>query len=224
MAAILLGGCHPSDRLPDKNSRTYSDYLSVFYVGLAALQVGDDVRADASLGDAAKLVPAEPAAWADWGILALRQGNFDVAAQRLNRARDLAPSNDRIDYLLGILENNRGNTAAAIADLRQAVKLNPANIRANYQLALEIERQGGNDSEAELQQMLYSLICRAAPSRCKAYSICFGIAPAGTLSVSVFRHRSHIRQRQGHSRFVRKTVATVTISPDAAHSSSTTNA
>ena len=158
MAAIMLGGCHPSNRLPDKNSKTYSDFLSTFYVGLAALQVGDDVRADASLGDAAKLVPAEPAAWADWGILALRQGNFDVAAQRLNRARDLAPSNDRIDYLLGILENNRGNTAAAIADLRQAVKLNPANIRANYQLALEIERQGGNDSEAEFQQIIQQIL------------------------------------------------------------------
>jgi hypothetical protein len=167
MAAILLGGCHPSDRLPDKNSKTYSDYLSVFYVGLAALQVGDDVRADASLGDAAKLVPAEPAAWADWGILALRQGNFDVAAQRLNRARDLAPSNDRIDYLLGILENNRGNTAAAIADLRQAVKLNPANIRANYQLALEIERQGGNDSEAEFQQIIQQILT-AAPENLAA--------------------------------------------------------
>src|SRR5271166_3233553 len=124
MAAILLGGCHSSDRLPDKNSKTYSDYLSTFYVGLAALQVGDDVRAESSLGNAAKLVPSEPAAWANWGILALRQGNFDAAAQRLDRARDLASSNDRMYYLLGILENNRGNTAAAIADLRQAIKLN----------------------------------------------------------------------------------------------------
>jgi Tfp pilus assembly protein PilF len=102
IAAVLLGGCHSSDQLPDRNSKTYSDYLSTFYVGLAALQVGDDVRADSSLGDAAKLIPAEPAAWANWGILALRQGNFDVAAQRLNRARDLAPSDDRIYYLLGI--------------------------------------------------------------------------------------------------------------------------
>jgi tetratricopeptide (TPR) repeat protein len=158
MAAILLGGCHSSDRLPDKNSKTYFDYLSAFYVGLAALQVGDDVRADSSLGDAAKLVPAEPAAWADWGILALRQGNFDAAAQRLNRSRDLAPSNDKIYHLLGILESNRGNTAAAIVDLRQAVKLNPANLRANYQLALEIERQAGNNSEAEFQQIIQQIL------------------------------------------------------------------
>jgi Flp pilus assembly protein TadD len=143
MAAILLGGCHSSDRLPDKNSKTYSDYLSTFYVGLAALQVGDDVRADSSLGDAAKLVPAEPAAWADWGILALDKAASMPRHSGSIAHADLAPSNDRIYQLLGILESNRGNTAAAIADLRQAVKLNPANLRANYQLALEIERQGG---------------------------------------------------------------------------------
>ena len=105
-----------------------------------------------------KMVPAEPAAWADWGILALRQGSFDVAEQRLNRARDLAPSNDRIFYLLGILESSRGNTAASISDLRQAVKLNPASARANYQLALEIERQGGNNSEAEFQQIIQKIL------------------------------------------------------------------
>ena len=44
---------------------------------------------------------------------------------------------------------------------------------------------------------------RRGPSR-----ICAAIAPAGTVSVSVFFQRSHIRQRQGHSRFVRKIVAT----------------
>ena len=124
------------------------------------MQVGDDVRADASLGDAVKLVPGEPAAWADGGILALRQGNFDVAAQRRNRARDLAPSNDRIYQLLGILESNRGNTAVAIAHLRQAVKLNPANLRANYQLALEIERQGGANAETDFQQIIQQILAQ----------------------------------------------------------------
>ena len=164
---LLLAGCHSGGRLPDIHSKTYSDYLSTFYVGLAALQVGDDVRADANLGDATKLVPAEPAAWADWGILALRQGNFDAAAQRLNQARDLAPSNDRIFYLLGILESNRGNTSAAIADLRQAVKLNPSNLRASYQLALEVERQGGSDSEAEFQQIIQQILA-ASPDNLAA--------------------------------------------------------
>jgi Tfp pilus assembly protein PilF len=155
---LLLGGCHFRGRLPDKGSKTYSDYLSTFYVGLAALQVGDDVRAESSLADAVKLVPAEPSAWANWGILALRQGNFDAAAQRLNHARELAPDNDRIFYLLGILESNRGNSAASITNLRETIKLNPANLRASYQLALEIERQGGANSEAEFQQLIQQIL------------------------------------------------------------------
>jgi cytochrome c-type biogenesis protein CcmH/NrfG len=158
IAAFLLGGCRSGGRLPEIGSKAYSDYLSTFYVGLAALQVGDDVRADAKLSDAAKLVPEEPAAWADWGILALRQGNFGAASQRLNRARELSPSNDRIYYLLGILESNRGDTAGAIENLRQATKLNPANMHACYQLALEIERQGGSDSEAQFQQIIQQIL------------------------------------------------------------------
>jgi len=155
---IVFGGCHFRGRLPDKDSKTYADYLSTFYVGLAALQVGDDVRAETSLADAVKLIPAEPSAWANWGILALRQGNFDAAAQRLTHAHELAPDNDQIFYLLGILESNRGNSTGSITNLREAVKLNPANLRASYLLALEIERQGGASSEADFQQLIQQIL------------------------------------------------------------------
>jgi cytochrome c-type biogenesis protein CcmH/NrfG len=157
-AALLIAGCRSGGKLPDPSSKVYADFVSDFYVGLAALQVGDDVRADSRLSLATQLVPAEPAAWANWGELALRQQNFDAAAQRLNHARELAPNNDRIYYLLGILESNRGNSSGAITNLRQAVKLNPANLRAGYQLALEIERQGGTNSEAEFQQLIQQIL------------------------------------------------------------------
>jgi Flp pilus assembly protein TadD len=154
----ILTGCHSTERLPDKSSKTYSDFVSVFYVGLAALQVGDDVRAESSLTDATKLVPAEPAGWANWGILALRQRNFDAAAQRLDRAVLLDGSDDRLFYLEGILESDRGNSAEAIRKLRQAVKLNPGNLRAIYQLASEVERQGDEHSESDFQQLIQQLL------------------------------------------------------------------
>jgi Flp pilus assembly protein TadD len=125
---------------------------------LAALQVGDDVRADSSLGQAAKLVPGEPAVWANWGILALRQRSFDAAAQRLERARSLAPKDDRVYYLLGLLESNRGNSDKAIAELREAIKLNPANLRATYQLASEVERQEGATSESDYERLIEQIL------------------------------------------------------------------
>jgi Tfp pilus assembly protein PilF len=157
LVAMLLG-CHSSPKLPEKGSKAYADVVSAFYVGLAALQVGDDVHAESKLSEVTQLVPAEPAGWANWGVLALRQRNYDVAAQRLERARDLAPQNDQIYDLLGILEGQRGHSAEAIADLQKAVDLNPKNLRAAYALAEEIERQGDANSEAEVQQVLQKIL------------------------------------------------------------------
>jgi Tfp pilus assembly protein PilF len=157
-ALIPASGCHAAPRLPDKNSKVYADTVSAFYIGLAALQVGDDIHAESKLSEVTKLVPGEPAGWANWGILALRQRNYDAAAQRLGRARDLAPQNDHIYDLLGILESQRGRSAEAIADLRTAAELNPQNLRAIYQLAEETERQGDENGTARVQQLLQKIL------------------------------------------------------------------
>ncbi|MGB9417893.1 MAG: FG-GAP-like repeat-containing protein [Acidobacteriaceae bacterium] len=158
MAVLATLGCRSKDRLPDVGSKTYTDFVSAFYVGLAGLQVGDDVRADAKLQQATELVPAEPAGWVDWGVLALRQRNFDAAAQRLDRAHTLVPNDDRIDYLLGLLEGDGGNSAASISYLHQTIALNPRNLRALYSLATQVERQGDENSDAELEKILQQIL------------------------------------------------------------------
>ncbi len=157
VGSMLSSGCGRS-KLPRKSSKEYVAFVSTFYTGLAALQVGDDVRAENKLGQATQIAPGEPAGWADWGILALRQRNFDVAAQRLDAARDLAPKNDHIYYLLGLLESNRGRSAEAIADWRKAIDLNPKNLRATYQLAEEVERQGDVGSVEEVQKLVEKIL------------------------------------------------------------------
>jgi len=103
-------------------------------------------------------VPGEPAAWSNWGILALRQGNFDAAAERFNRALSLDRGNDRLYYLRGLLESDRGNSAQAISDLREAVKRNPRNLRALYQLASEVERQGDEHRQVDVEQLMQQLL------------------------------------------------------------------
>jgi len=156
--ATALPGCHSGPKLPARGSQAYADVVSAFYIGLAALQVGDDVHAESKLSQVTQLVPTEPAGWANWGVLALRQRNYDLASQRLGRARDLDPQNDHIFDLLGILEGDRGHSAEAIADLRKAVDLNPQNLRAAYALAEEIERQGDANSEAEFQRVIQKIL------------------------------------------------------------------
>ncbi len=155
---IPLPACSRKTQLPVKGSTAYNDAVSSFYVGLAALQVGHDIYAEEKLEALTRLVPGEPAGWANWGVLALRQRDYENAAQRLQKARDLSPNNDQIYYLLGLLESGRGNSGEAIANLRKAVELNPQNLRALYQLAQEVERQGGENSEAEFESLLQKIL------------------------------------------------------------------
>jgi Tfp pilus assembly protein PilF len=156
--ALSLSGCRLAAKLPEKSSKAYADFVSVFYTGLAALQVGDDVRAGTELERATRMVSGEPAGWANWGVLALRQRSFDAASQRLEQARTLAPKNDAIYYLLGLVEAGKGHSAEAIANLRKAVEINPKNLIATYRLAEEIERQGDPNSDAEFQKLMQQIV------------------------------------------------------------------
>ena len=87
----LLGSCRPATNLPTRSSPQYNELVRTFYIGLAALQVGHDVQADAKLQQFTQLAPSEPAGWANWGLLALRQRNYDTAAERLNKSTRSRP-------------------------------------------------------------------------------------------------------------------------------------
>ena len=155
--ALLLMACGGGS-VPKKDSAEYAKVVSAFYIGLGALQVGDDIHAESNLSAVTQMASGEPAGWANWGVLALRQRKLDDAAQRMERARKLAPDNDRIYQILGYLESGRGNSAGAITDWRKAVELNPKNYRAAYQLAEEVERQAGPNSDAEFEQLIQKIL------------------------------------------------------------------
>jgi Tfp pilus assembly protein PilF len=167
-AALNVAGCGAGGKLPAKSSKEYAETVSAFYTGLAALQEGDDVTAESKNAQVTQLAPGEPAGWANWGVLAFRQRNFDAAAQRYERARELAPKNDQIYYLLGILQSTRGNSREAIADWRKAVAINPQNYRAAYQLAQEVEREGGSGSDAEFESLMQNIL-KAQPDNLAAW-------------------------------------------------------
>ncbi len=162
LAAAGLAGCKSAPNLPAKGSREYNDTVRAFYVGLAALQVGDDVRAESELTRATQLAPDEPASWANLGLLSLRQRNLDAAGERLEKARGLAPDNSKLHVLVAILESNRGKLTEAATALRKAIELDPKNLRALYMLAEETERQNDEASAAEAQK-LFSKILEIQP-------------------------------------------------------------
>lgn len=153
---IAGAGCR-SANLPAKDSPQYLGAVRAFYVGLSALQVGDDVRAEEKLKEATALAPDEPASWADLGLLYMRQRRFDEAAASLDKARQLAPENAGLYVLLGQLESARGNSAEAAAHFRRAAELDPRNLKALYALSRELER-GGEGGEEEVLRLLQKIL------------------------------------------------------------------
>jgi Tfp pilus assembly protein PilF len=148
---LACGGCSRQASLPAADSKTYRDFVSAFYVGLAGLQTGEDVRAKEKLNLASQLAPGEPATWADLALYSARQQEFDPAFTDAERARALAPENSRIEALEGAIESKRGKLPEAIAHLRKAVELDGGNLKARYSLAEETARLGTSESDAASQ-------------------------------------------------------------------------
>lgn len=134
---------------PRPGTPVYREMVSAFSAGVAALDVEANPTAQAKLTLATELVPEEPAAWADLGLLQVRLMDYDSAARNLAQAHTLAPDSGAIERLLALLESRQGRFAEAIAHWRRAIELDPGDLKARFALAEEVEREGGSESEAE---------------------------------------------------------------------------
>ncbi len=149
------------DSLPEPGSETYRAMVSAFYAGVAALDVEANEQARTSLTRASELVPAEPSAWANLGVVEVRKPDYEAAARDLERARGLAPDSAAIERMLGLLAGltaKDGQYAEAIAHLRRAVELDPRDLKARFALIKEVERQAEPGGDAEALRMAGALM------------------------------------------------------------------
>jgi len=138
----------------------YREAVTAFFVGLSAMQTTQEVLAREKFDRVVAIVPQEPAGWANLGLLLLRQQDLEQGTKQLTHAASLAPESGAIQRLLALAESRRGNLTEAIAHWRRALELDPNDREAAFALALEVERQGGADSDAAAQRILGELIAR----------------------------------------------------------------
>lgn len=156
---LFCTGCSNSG-LPKPGSQTYADLCSAFYLGLAGLQSGEDVRAKEYLTRSTQIAPGEPAGWADLSILQVRQQQFDAAFQSADHARTLVPADSRIEALLGLIENRRGKLPESEAHLKKAIALDGHNLKAIYSLAEQTEQEGSEENQKTAQQLLQQILAQ----------------------------------------------------------------
>jgi Flp pilus assembly protein TadD len=142
------------EQLPEPGSERYEHYLRLFQVGEAAADTDQPDLAGARLTEAIKLIPQEPAAYADRGLLELRLNQLDAAARDLGEAGRLAPGNPEIEAMLGHLDRARGRFAEATAHFRKALETRPNDLPVLYALARTVEQEGGPNADAAYQRLI----------------------------------------------------------------------
>lgn len=136
----------------------YGEFVGAFEMGLAALDADVPQMAEASLNRAVELVPDEPAAWADRGLLNIRVGRLPEAERDLAEARKRAPNDPAIEKLMGLLKQKQGDFGAAAGHLRKALEKDPGDPRTLFSLARLIDQERAPGSEAEYQRLMEQIL------------------------------------------------------------------
>jgi tetratricopeptide (TPR) repeat protein len=144
--------------LPKPGSPRYEEYAEAFQVGVAALDVGVPTVAVSNLTRAIELIPEEPAAWANRGLLHIHGNQLDKAKADLDKARHLAPNDARIDILFGLLAEKGGKLEQAIPLLRKSVEQDPHDVVGRYRLSRLIIEAGMTDGDRENQKLLEQIL------------------------------------------------------------------
>jgi tetratricopeptide (TPR) repeat protein len=145
-ALVLLSSCADEDARPGPDSEEYRQAVSDFYVSLAASETDEARFAFNKMNEIARQFPEEAAAWANLGVFAMRQGNFDLAGERLSQARDAAPGQPEVLYLSGMYSDRVGDIDAAVSFYDEAARAaetaqHPNYPRMLFSLMQALERQ-----------------------------------------------------------------------------------
>ena len=133
VTGLLMTGCGGRS-LPVPGSVEYLETVSAFYAGVAAMEVGEDLRANAKLTRVTELVPDEPAAWANLALMAMRRNEVDEAKALLNTALELDATNSRVLQLAAAAAAMEGALQDELSYLRRAAASDSTNVRALYAL------------------------------------------------------------------------------------------
>lgn len=161
LVVVLLTLSAACQRRPMIADEAYREAVVAFHTGVAAMQTSQEVLAREQLDRVTTLAEHEPAGWANLGLLLLRQQELEPALQRLRRAEVLAPDHAGIQRLLALAAGRNGDLAGAIGHWQKALAAEPDDPKAAYALALDLERAGGDEHEAEALRVIDALATRS---------------------------------------------------------------
>ncbi len=144
--------------VPPSTPPHFEEFVTAFQVGVAALDADLPQVAEEKLTQAVKLIPQEPAGWANRGLLYLRTGRLPEAESDLQNAVRLVPNDPEVQKLLGLLKQRQGRFGDAAAHLRRAIEQDRDDVQAIYLLAKVVDQEQLPDSDIEYQRLMEQIL------------------------------------------------------------------
>ncbi|MFW6347742.1 MAG: tetratricopeptide repeat protein, partial [Cyclonatronaceae bacterium] len=171
---LLTVSCSQEDPKPGPESEEYRQAVSDFYVSLAASETDEARFAFNKMNEIARQFPEEAAAWANLGVFAMRQGNFDLAGERFSQAREAAPGQPEVLYLSGMYSARIGDIDAAVSFYDEAARAAEAanhakNPRILFSLLEALERQDEAANAGRINEVLERLYAIAPENQAVLY-------------------------------------------------------
>lgn len=147
----------------------YEQAVSDFMTALAASETDEARFAFNTMNDVVLAFPEESAAWGNLAMMAMRQGNVDLALDRMERARSLSPDHPAILEQSAILASRLGRTSESVEFLERALRNEGGDGGDGaygadgswpgiaFMLAEELEREGSEESLRRAQIVVDSL-------------------------------------------------------------------
>ncbi|MCC5940549.1 MAG: tetratricopeptide repeat protein, partial [Balneolaceae bacterium] len=157
---LIIAGfssCKKADTEVDSGSEAYQQAVADFYMSLGASQTDQSRFAFNKMNDVATAFPEETAAWANLAVYAMRQGNFDLAEDRMERALEISPEHSEVLFLASIIQSRSGNVSNSVDYLRRAADVSPDHPRVLFSLAQELEREDDIANADEILRTLENL-------------------------------------------------------------------
>ena len=147
---LALGACRGSEE-PAAAPGVVDDpsaLLRLRNLGLAYLEAERHTDAAGIFDELIQLIPAEPMAHANRGLIALRESKLVEAKTHLDSAAELAPDNADIAVLRALVAVYEGDDEIARAVLRHALRADPEHVRARWALVEVLRRHDPEATDA----------------------------------------------------------------------------
>jgi protein O-GlcNAc transferase len=109
---------------------------------IASFEAGHLADAERQCESLLQFPPVSAMAWQIAGLIALQQGQLDIAIARLHECARLAPENPEAHNTLGVAYQLQGEHGAALPRFQQAVRLAPTYIAAQTNLGRSLQALG----------------------------------------------------------------------------------